>query len=53
MKKLGTKKLTLSRETLRALEAGESRHVNGAVHTDQAVCTPATLCISCAPRTCQ
>jgi hypothetical protein len=51
MKKLSTKKMTLSRETLRALEAGETRHVNGAAHTD--ACTPATLCISCAPKTCQ
>jgi hypothetical protein len=51
MKKLSTRKMTLSRETLRALEAGETRHVNGAAHTD--ACTPATLCISCAPKTCQ
>jgi hypothetical protein len=50
-KQLGTKKMTLSRETLRALEAGETRHVNGGANTE--ACTPATHCISCAPRTCQ
>ena len=45
-KQMGTKKMTLSRETLRALETGEIRHVHGA-NTLQANCTEATICVSC------
>jgi hypothetical protein len=51
-KQMGTKKMTLNRETLRALEAGEIRKANGGavLSSMQPNCpdkTDVTYCVSC------